>query len=266
LPIATPLARYNRRAVQSASIVTHRPTAVQLPARDALKFPRDHNAAMSAAHPSVAARLLFNGPQGNKEQSMNQKVTSRENLPGGSVGMIRYFERVPAAAAWSDGTRQYAYGRHSLKQLPDGRFTVAEGEREILRQVEFVENGEAYLAVGCAGEKIAVLANLPFAVTAQNSSIELCDDLADRTPPQCQEAGPTPSVPTNESRATSINTETATIEKLRAYVLQEVGSAEVFDACATDVAKRDYVADYIEACEKHDAAEEDYYDRMMRGD
>jgi hypothetical protein len=33
---------------------------------------------MSAAHPSVAARLLFNGPQGTKEQSINQELISED--------------------------------------------------------------------------------------------------------------------------------------------------------------------------------------------
>ena len=69
-----------------------------------------------------------------------------------------------------------------------------------------------------------------------------------------------------EVSVAGINTETATVDELRAYVLQEMGNADVFDACATDAEKRNFMADYIEECAKHDAAEEDYYNRMMRGD
>ena len=63
-----------------------------------------------------------------------------------------------------------------------------------------------------------------------------------------------------------ICTETASIDQLRAWVMNEIGNTELFDACATDATKRDFVADYVAESQKQDEANENYYDQMMRGD
>ncbi|MGF6440079.1 hypothetical protein [Paraburkholderia youngii] len=97
---------------------------------------------------------------------MNQKEI--EQVSVSKFTTIRYYERVPAAAASiCDGTHCYAYGRHVLRHLPDGRRTVEVTDNAILRRVSFEKNGEAYLEVGRAGSAIAVTAGLPFAVTAE---------------------------------------------------------------------------------------------------
>lgn len=111
---------------------------------------------------------------------MNQK----ENEQASTVTKIRYFERVPAAAASiCDGKRRYAYGRHVLKHLPDGRCTVEATDNAILRSVSFEKNGEAYLEVGRAGSAIAVTTGLPFAVTAERCDGATVDEVVSQEMP-----------------------------------------------------------------------------------
>lgn len=43
----------------------------------------------------------------------------------------------------------------------------------------------------------------------------------------------------------NINPKTATIQELRAFVLEQIGNTEVFDACDTDDERRDFVDEYL---------------------
>jgi hypothetical protein len=52
----------------------------------------------------------------------------------------------------------------------------------------------------------------------------------------------------------SLNTQTASITDLRSFVREQIGNAEVFDACSTDVEKRQFVAEYIAECSIADEA------------
>jgi hypothetical protein len=79
--------------------------------------------------------------------------------------MIRYFERVPAAAIRSDETGMVAYGLHKLITRSDGHRTVVKRKRAILHRVAYTKNGEAFLVLGGAADKKAVTSDLPFAVT-----------------------------------------------------------------------------------------------------
>jgi hypothetical protein len=80
--------------------------------------------------------------------------------------MIVYYARVPEAAAkpyWDGHT--YATIRLELYDLP-GRVHVRESKRDRLMRVDHVQNGEAYITLGKAGDAIACCVNLPFSVTA----------------------------------------------------------------------------------------------------
>ena len=83
--------------------------------------------------------------------------------------MIKYFQRIPSAAARNevDGNL-YAYSNCRLKATNDGRITVVEDSTANARmlRVETVENGEARVYLGMAGDAIAERVNLPFSVVA----------------------------------------------------------------------------------------------------
>lgn len=80
--------------------------------------------------------------------------------------MINFFERIPSSAVVSecDG-HQYGYGLCRMTTLPDGRHAPAQGGGPYMRRVSFEQNGEAYLYLGCAGDAIACIVNLPFSIT-----------------------------------------------------------------------------------------------------
>jgi hypothetical protein len=81
--------------------------------------------------------------------------------------MITYYERVPSAAAYRniDGNL-YANSLARVVNLPDGRLTIAIGERVRMMRVSYIQNGEAYVQIATAGAAIANVSNLPFGITA----------------------------------------------------------------------------------------------------
>lgn len=82
-----------------------------------------------------------------------------------------YFSRIPAAALKTeiDG-HVYANIPHRLTATNDGKVKIIEdfaNPRYVRVEPVRIENGEAFVRFGRAGEKIAQLTNLPFGVTCK---------------------------------------------------------------------------------------------------
>lgn len=97
-------------------------------------------------------------------------VLHREQSAGRETsGLVRYYQVVPSASVHEeiDG-KTYALTHCRLVRTSDARVTVVEDKAMPPRRlfVDAIENGVAYVYLGCAGEAIAVQANLPYSVVS----------------------------------------------------------------------------------------------------
>lgn len=82
-----------------------------------------------------------------------------------------YFSRIPATALKTeiDG-HVYANIPHRLTAPNGGKVKITEdfaNPRYVRVEPVRIENGEAFVRFGCAGENVAQLVNLPFGVTVE---------------------------------------------------------------------------------------------------
>ena len=80
--------------------------------------------------------------------------------------MVKYYQRIPQSAIIRelDGN-DYGIADCVMYWNDGKKYHIKSGEIRMLR-VAFVQHGEAFLYLGCAGSAIADTNNLPFNVTA----------------------------------------------------------------------------------------------------
>lgn len=83
--------------------------------------------------------------------------------------MKRFYQRVPAASIRHeiDG-KEYVNSDAAMYSTETHKLHVRIMDTPRLLRVAFVRNGEAYVYLGCAGDKIALITNLPFSVSVDS--------------------------------------------------------------------------------------------------